>query len=66
MSRKDLIETALRVLAHKVGGSTPPAEDVQTLKNNALPEETELDTERIACQVVAREIQKRRNGDAKK
>jgi hypothetical protein len=66
MNGKDLMETALRVLAHKVGGSTPPAEDVQTLKKNALPEETELDTERIACQVVAREIQKRRRGELKK
>jgi hypothetical protein len=59
MSRKDLMETALRVLAHKVGGSKPPAEDVRTLKKNALPEEVELDTDRIACQVVAREMQKR-------
>ena len=66
MSCKDLMETALRVLAHKVGGSTPPKEDVEELKNNALPEETELDTDRIACQVVAREIQKRRRGSPKK
>ena len=66
MRCKDLMETALRVLAHKVGGSKPPAEDVEALKNNALPEETELDTDRIACQVVAREIQKRRHQNPKK
>ena len=59
MSRKDLMETALRILSHKMGGSRPPSEDVRTLKRNALPEETGLDTDRIACQVVAREIQKR-------
>ena len=59
MSRKDLMETALRILSHKMGGSRPPSEDVRTLQRNALPEETELDTDRIACQVVAREIQKR-------
>ena len=59
MSGKDLMETALRILSHKMGGSRPPSEDVRTLKRNALPEETELDTDRIACQVVAREIQKR-------
>ena len=60
------METALRVLAHKVGGTRPPAEDVELLKNNALPEETELDTDRIACQVVAREIQKRQRNTPKK
>ncbi len=54
------METALRVLAHKVSGARPAPEDVQTVKENALPEETGLDTDRIACQVVAREIQKRR------
>ena len=59
MSRKDLMETALRILSHKMGGSRPPSEDVRTLKSNALPEESLLDTDRIACQVVAREIQKR-------
>jgi len=66
MKFNDLMETALRVLAHKVGGSRPSAEDVEKLKNNALPEETELDTDRIACQVVAREIQKRRRSGPKK
>jgi hypothetical protein len=66
MSRKDLMETALRILAHKVGGSAPPADDVRTLKKNALPEESGLDTDRIACQVVAREIQKRQQRDTKK
>ena len=66
MKEKNLMETALRVLAHKVGGSSPPAEDVQTLKSNALPEETGLDTDRIACQVVAREIEKRQRGKPKK
>jgi hypothetical protein len=60
MNHKNLMETALRILAHKVGGSRPPQEDVKALKKNALPEETGLDTDRIACQVVAREIQKRR------
>jgi len=54
------METALRILAHKVGGGKPPVEDVEALKQNALPEETDHDTDRIACQVVAREIQKRR------
>ena len=66
MNRKNLMETALRVLAHKVGGRKPPAEDVRTLKSNALPEETGLDTDRIACQVVAREIQKRQSAKPKK
>ena len=60
MAAKNLMETALRVLAHKVSGARPAAEDVQVLKENALPEESGLDTDRIACQVVAREIQKRR------
>ena len=66
MSRKNLMETALRILAHKVGGGKPPVEDVEALKQNALPEETDLDTDRIACQVVAREIQKRRRDRRKK
>ena len=66
MAPKDLMERALRVLADKVGGRKPPAEDVQILKKNALPEETGLDTDRIACQVVAREIQKRQKGKSKK
>ena len=66
MNPKDLMETALRVLAHKTGGAKPPAADVEALKKNALPEETDLDTDRIACQVVAREIQKRRKMKRKK
>ena len=66
MTRKDLMETALRVLRDKVGGRKPPAEDVKTLKQNALPEETGLDTDRIACQVVAREIQKRQRRKSNK
>jgi hypothetical protein len=66
MKRKNLMETALRILAYKLGGNKPPVEDVQTLKSNALPEETELDTDRIACQVVAREIQKRQQAKDKK
>ena len=61
----DLMETALRVLAHKVSGARPAPEDVQIIKQNALPEETGLDTDRIACQVVAREIQKRRARSSK-
>ena len=60
------METALRILAHKVGGGKAPAEDVEDLKRNALPDETGLDTDRIACQVVAREIQKRRVSRRKK
>jgi hypothetical protein len=66
MSGKDLMMTALRVLAHKVGGSKPMAEDVQAVKENALPGEIGLDTDRIACQVVAREIEKRRNRNSGK
>ena len=61
----DLMETALRVLAHKVSGARPAPQDVQTIKEHALPEETGLDTDRIACQVVAREIQKRRDRSKK-
>jgi hypothetical protein len=61
----NLMETALRVLAHKVTGARPAPEDVQLLKQHALPEETNLDTDRIACQVVAREIKKRRAESAK-
>lgn len=49
-----------------MGGLKPPPEDVLALKQSALPEETELDTDRIACQVVAREIQKRKRRRAKK
>ena len=60
MNQPDLFETALRVLAHTVSGGKPPIEDVETLKRNISPEEAHLDTDRIACQVVAREIRKRR------
>jgi hypothetical protein len=58
VNRKHLIEIALRVLVHEVSGGTPAVEDVETLKRNALPEEANLDTDRIACQVVAREIRR--------
>jgi hypothetical protein len=63
--KKDLMEIALRVLADKVGGLKPRPEDVQSLKQSALPEEAGLDTDRIACQVIAREIQKRKARRAK-
>ena len=66
MSTKNLMETALRVLSHKVSGARPRPEDVKVIKENALPEESALDTDRIACQVVAREIQKRRRTKTKK
>ena len=60
MSTKKLMETALRVLSEKVNGGRPSAADVRKIKQHALPEEAGLDTDRIACQVVAREIQKMR------
>jgi hypothetical protein len=59
MRPDDLLETALRVLTYKIGGSKPTAKDIRMLKQNALPEERELETDRLACQVVARELQKR-------
>ena len=59
MRPQDLLETALRVLTHKVGGSKPLAKDIRRLKQSALPEERELETDRLACQVVARELKKR-------
>jgi hypothetical protein len=66
MSTKNLMETALRVLSHKVNGAQPAPEDVKVIKENALPEESGLDTDRIACQVVAREMKKRRLNKLKK
>jgi len=66
MSTKKLMETALRVLSHKVNGARPAPEDVQLVKENALPEESGLDTDRIACQVVAREMQRRSREKLKK
>ena len=63
MSSKNLMETALRVLSHKVNGGRPSAADVRLIKAHALPEEAGLDTDRIACQVVAREIQKRKRNN---
>ena len=59
MRPDDLLETALRVLTYKIGGSKPLTKDIRTLKQSAPPEERELETDRLACQVVARELQKR-------
>ena len=56
------MEIALRVLAYKVGRTQPPPQDLETLKANALPEEANLDTERLCCQVLAREWPRRREG----
>jgi hypothetical protein len=53
------METALRILVQKVGGAKPSPEDVKTVKKKALPEESDLDTERLACRVIARELERR-------
>jgi hypothetical protein len=58
----DGLEIALRVLAYKLGRTQPPPQDLETLKANALPEEANLDTERLCCQVLAREWPRRREG----
>ena len=51
MSPKELIETALRVLAAWTDGRKPAPADLNTLKE-ALPSSAHLPDDDLACQVI--------------
>jgi hypothetical protein len=51
MSSKELVETALRVLAAWIDGRRPAPADLSTLRN-AFPSSAHLPDDDLACQVI--------------
>jgi hypothetical protein len=60
MSSRELIDTALRVLAAIDHGRQPDEADLQILKSHAGPDETALSMDQFAGEIIKREIAKRR------
>jgi hypothetical protein len=55
MGSKELVEAALRVLTAWTSGDRTNSSDIEILRQHALPGETEIHIDDLACRIVARE-----------
>jgi hypothetical protein len=55
MGSKQIVEAALRVLTAWTSGGRTNSSDIEILRQHALPGETEIPIDDLACRIVGRE-----------